>query len=455
MRSSGCIYSDPEGIMVICAYDEQIEYLATLTSFEVDMSYKRIKGDVNEVVFSTMIRAHGKIMTLLRVFTDQDSKEGYARLFFRVFTLVSEVTGRPFQFHYLHGAGLKTIVVDMDTKQFTGLGIYLQSVDPQHRDWRVQIQHILIYCRVHFYRLIAKLLVDSDYDHYDVEIAMMKGLPRCRSSGEYYDDLDTIAAANPRFVGWVQHKKIPFIASGLCRSLSPIQPEFFSEAAASTNSAEQTHMKSYHRGIREPLLKAIKASEVIDQTDVTQFTLREKNQQRHSYRADDELARAKGHYTKNARERLIRTILPQLPDILTDMLQAPNLELTEEERVLLEADSSGGVRQTRSRSRSARARGRATTPRAQSSQARSSPARSSLARSSPVPIRSPRPSNLQRATVNYHYTQRGIEDAEFDRHERELRIRESEARLQLVELQVEEARLRVEQARQASTNERV
>lgn len=60
-------------------------------------------------------------MTLLRVFTDQDSKEGYARLFFRVFTLVSEVTGRPFQFHYLHGAGLKTIVVDMDTKQFTGM----------------------------------------------------------------------------------------------------------------------------------------------------------------------------------------------------------------------------------------------------------------------------------------------------------------------------------------------
>lgn len=46
--------------MVICAFDEQIKLLASLTSFEVDMSYKRVKGDFNEVIFATYLPDHGK-----------------------------------------------------------------------------------------------------------------------------------------------------------------------------------------------------------------------------------------------------------------------------------------------------------------------------------------------------------------------------------------------------------
>lgn len=47
--------------MIICAFKEQIRLLKRLRSFEVDMSYKRLRGkQLNEVVFTTYLEAHGK-----------------------------------------------------------------------------------------------------------------------------------------------------------------------------------------------------------------------------------------------------------------------------------------------------------------------------------------------------------------------------------------------------------
>lgn len=47
--------------MILCAFKEQIKLLTTLTSFEVDMSYKRIRQkEMNEVIFATYLPEHGK-----------------------------------------------------------------------------------------------------------------------------------------------------------------------------------------------------------------------------------------------------------------------------------------------------------------------------------------------------------------------------------------------------------
>lgn len=46
--------------MIICGFDEQIKLLASLPSFEVDMSYKRVKGEFNEVIFATFLEEHNK-----------------------------------------------------------------------------------------------------------------------------------------------------------------------------------------------------------------------------------------------------------------------------------------------------------------------------------------------------------------------------------------------------------
>jgi hypothetical protein len=48
------------GTFIFCALDEQLRHLASLDSFEVDMSYKRVKGIFNEVIFARFIPEHGK-----------------------------------------------------------------------------------------------------------------------------------------------------------------------------------------------------------------------------------------------------------------------------------------------------------------------------------------------------------------------------------------------------------
>jgi hypothetical protein len=47
--------------MIICAVKEQLEFLQTLVSFEVDMCYKRLKkGGLNEVLFATWVPELGR-----------------------------------------------------------------------------------------------------------------------------------------------------------------------------------------------------------------------------------------------------------------------------------------------------------------------------------------------------------------------------------------------------------
>lgn len=42
--------------MAICFFKESISVLATLSSFEVDMTFKRVKdSDINEVVFAAFL----------------------------------------------------------------------------------------------------------------------------------------------------------------------------------------------------------------------------------------------------------------------------------------------------------------------------------------------------------------------------------------------------------------
>ncbi|KAJ5085455.1 hypothetical protein N7532_007208 [Penicillium argentinense] len=86
------VYDNEYGLFVFCALEAQIRYLASLDSFEVDMSYKRVKGDVIEVIFATLIQEHGKIFTLFRVFTDQESPNAYEFIFSRVFYLIQKIT---------------------------------------------------------------------------------------------------------------------------------------------------------------------------------------------------------------------------------------------------------------------------------------------------------------------------------------------------------------------------
>ena len=124
-----------------------MKYLAQQEVFEVDMSFKRVAGPLNEVVFAKFVEKieHSKcflnvyylsnfaiVMAFARIFINSNSREGFAHLFKSFFALANE-TLAPFnlkiQWHHIHGTGLKAIVSDMCHKQASGK--FLSSISFQ------------------------------------------------------------------------------------------------------------------------------------------------------------------------------------------------------------------------------------------------------------------------------------------------------------------------------------
>ena len=102
------------------------------------MSYKRLRSSqMNEVLFAIFLKDQNKskqfestwklltkylyiVITLLRVFTTMDTAEGYYLLFKKAFQPLERVSGRPVLFYSIHNSGFYGVILDMDTKQYSG-----------------------------------------------------------------------------------------------------------------------------------------------------------------------------------------------------------------------------------------------------------------------------------------------------------------------------------------------
>lgn len=60
------------------------------------------------------------VRTLCRVFTTLDTRQGYHRLFKRVYELLERITGSRPPIRVIDGRGLDVVVTDMCTKQYFG-----------------------------------------------------------------------------------------------------------------------------------------------------------------------------------------------------------------------------------------------------------------------------------------------------------------------------------------------
>ncbi|KAJ5148332.1 hypothetical protein N7526_001684 [Penicillium atrosanguineum] len=299
------IYETSEGNFVFCAFAKQLQFLATRDAIEVDMSYKRVKGDINEVIFATMLTDHGKIITLCRVFTDQESAAGYKFIFQMVFELMSRSIGRPIRFHYLHREGIKAIVGDMGPKQIFGLGAFLQDQDTEQnqRSPTWHLVRIMIFCAIHFMRTVSKIYPNRPDNSHIERRERLNGLLSCQTEDDYYRLLDLIEEQDPNLKYWVRHKRHPVIAAGLCKACSGVRPEFFSRFRPHTNTVEQSHNKSYALGTYDSLLGAVTKSLYLDQQDLDQLENRDAFGIHHRYQADDIEARFGRNLQREAKKR--------------------------------------------------------------------------------------------------------------------------------------------------------
>lgn len=114
---------------IICITQAAAELMHSIDSFEVDMSFKRIKRrNAREIVVAKFIPEHRKIYTLARIYVESETREIYFDAFTQLFDTVQRLTGRPIRFYPIHGGGIQAVVMDMCSKQYGGLCDYLQLI---------------------------------------------------------------------------------------------------------------------------------------------------------------------------------------------------------------------------------------------------------------------------------------------------------------------------------------
>ncbi|KAG2000771.1 hypothetical protein GB937_010853, partial [Aspergillus fischeri] len=242
-------YHDPHGIMILCAFKEQIQVLRKLTSFEVDMSYKRIREKgMNEVVFVTYLYSHGK--------------KGYYLLFKRAFTLIQKATGQSVEFHSLYSSGIYGIVVLDSTFKRLTLNI------------------------IQYYGNLKGLLYSAESTFSGQLLKLLGVLLKVQESEEDYDQLCNLLAEHedPKVKAWADHKKQPIIKAGLNKNCSNIPAFIYDSIQNNTNSAEQSHHKANAAGKRLTLTGAIQNSAKLDKQDISQYINRIDFGIHHSYR---------------------------------------------------------------------------------------------------------------------------------------------------------------------------
>lgn len=88
------------------------------------------------------------------------------------------------------------VVVNLDVvDKYLGLGQYLSEIDPQHHDITWQLQHIIVFCRVHFQRTILKILGNQSKG--TALWSRMMSLLNCQSEEDYDELVDLIISIKP------------------------------------------------------------------------------------------------------------------------------------------------------------------------------------------------------------------------------------------------------------------
>ncbi|KAF1936295.1 hypothetical protein EJ02DRAFT_96673 [Clathrospora elynae] len=188
------VLSGISGDIIICFYDAQVKILFDQNTFQMDVSYKRLRGAWAEILIAVFHPRQNTLLTLGRIITNTSYSSMYQLGISSFFRLASERVGRPAQWRHLHGSGFYGVMLDMCSKQMSGLGRYLTSLDPAGRDWRWQLSNCTRFCLIHFTRTINTACGPSVPHQSDSVWGRMMASQNACTSEEYYSLLDLIAS---------------------------------------------------------------------------------------------------------------------------------------------------------------------------------------------------------------------------------------------------------------------
>ncbi|GBC37792.2 hypothetical protein GLOIN_2v1545568 [Rhizophagus irregularis DAOM 181602=DAOM 197198] len=230
------LYSNNGQVIITCMLDNQAKKLITLDYFQIDVSFKRVKGEINEFEINTYDSKHH-----LR----------YHRLFSSLFQIIREVSGQSIQFRHIHGSGIGCILADLDAAQAKGLGLALHDLDHE-KSWETHLTFILKTCLVHFERnLFHKTFTISTKN-------LIRQIPNATSKEQVHDLLQQIEDTNDEGIKeWLNYYRQSYVLSSLNKYVSNVDHEIWNKSGSDTNNAEAAHSMANREGKQLKLLSAI------------------------------------------------------------------------------------------------------------------------------------------------------------------------------------------------------
>ncbi|UZO11878.1 uncharacterized protein OCT59_003431 [Rhizophagus irregularis] len=245
--------------LILCMLDFQAKALQNLKCFQIDLTFKRVHGDINEFEINSYDETHKLILSYCRIYTNIFTADAYQRLFTQLFEVVENLSEIPVKFYHIDGTGWECILRDLDAGQAKGLGLALAKRDPS-KNWEEHLTYIFKSCLVHFNRnLIAK--------KFDNEVYLLaKSISTKSSAEEVYGCFEKLESYNnQRIMDWTQYYRQPYVLASLNKHISNMENEIWDHHGNNTNVAEAAHAQANREGKQLKLITAIMRGRRLDE----------------------------------------------------------------------------------------------------------------------------------------------------------------------------------------------
>ncbi|CAB5175825.1 unnamed protein product [Rhizophagus irregularis] len=252
------LYSNNGQVIITCMLDNQAKKLITLDYFQIDVSFKRVKGEINEFEINTYDSKHHLILSFCRIFTNVFTAEGYHRLFSSLFQIIREAKG---------------------------LGLALHDLDHE-KSWETHLTFILKTCLVHFERnLFHKTFTISTKN-------LIRQIPNATSKEQVHDLLQQIEDTNDEGIKeWLNYYRQSYVLSSLNKYVSNVDHEIWNKSGSDTNNAEAAHSMANREGKQLKLLSAILKGKRYDARCYTTIEVHDKNGVPYTHRDKSDVKR--------------------------------------------------------------------------------------------------------------------------------------------------------------------
>ncbi|PKK63721.1 hypothetical protein RhiirC2_716774 [Rhizophagus irregularis] len=255
--------------MIICTTSEQLTEWTKCKNFQIDLSFKRVAGEINEFEINYYNNEHNLILTFARIFTNNTNTIAYQRMFRALFDLVKQLTGSSVQFQHIHKAGWNCIIADLNYAQTKGLGFVLNEINGT-KSWEEHLIYIFKSCHVHYKRKIRE-------KHYDDSVKNnMYAFLSAESENMINKLFNNIQMADESTSDWIAFYRQNWVIVSLNKCISKIDNEVWIASPDNTNIAEAAHALSNCCGKNLKLVTAIIQGRKLDKERFTAINVHQK-----------------------------------------------------------------------------------------------------------------------------------------------------------------------------------